>query len=60
MPKQYEAIRDKLIAQGLREAAAKQSAARIYNSQHPNAPVTRKESTSKGGTSAKRQETQKR
>jgi hypothetical protein len=42
MPKQYEAIRDRLIAQGLREAAAKKSAARIYNSQHPNKPVTNK------------------
>ena len=60
MPKQYEAIRDRLIAQGLAERAAKQYAARIYNSRHPDAPVTRKESTSKGGSSAKRQETQKR
>lgn len=31
MPKQYEAIRDKLIKQGLPVQAAKERAARIYN-----------------------------
>lgn len=41
MPKQYEAIRDKLISQGKSTAAAKTSAAKIYNSKHPGAPVTR-------------------
>lgn len=51
MPKQYEAIRDRLIAQGLREAAAKQQAARIYNSQHPKTPVTNKH---KAPTNARR------
>lgn len=31
MPKKYEAIRDKLIAQGKSTAAAKTSAAKIFN-----------------------------
>jgi hypothetical protein len=31
MPKQYEAIRDKLIKQGLPAKAAKTRAAKIYN-----------------------------
>jgi len=42
MPAKYEAIRDKLLASGKSEKAAKTSAARIFNSQRkPNqAPVT--------------------
>lgn len=32
MPKQYEAIRDKLIAEGLSKKAAEEHAAKIYNS----------------------------
>lgn len=32
MPRQYEAIRDSLIAKGASAAAAKQRAARIFNS----------------------------
>jgi len=43
MPKQYEAIRDKLIKQGLSKEYAKKHAAMIYNSQRGNKPpVTRK------------------
>lgn len=44
MPKQYEAIRDKLIAQGKSEQDAKRSAAAIYNAiRNPGqAPVTGK------------------
>jgi len=42
MPKQYEAIRDKLIAKGLSTKAAKTKAAKIYNSKHKKNPVTRK------------------
>jgi hypothetical protein len=41
MPKQYEAIRDKFIAQGMSEKAAKTKAAKIYNSKHKKRPVTR-------------------
>ena len=41
MPKQYEAIRDKLVAQGKSLKEAKTSAAKIYNSKHPKAPVGR-------------------
>jgi len=41
MPKQYEAIRDKLIAKGLSTKAAKTRAAKIYNSKHKKNPVTR-------------------
>jgi hypothetical protein len=32
MPKQYEAIRDKFIRQGMKPSAAKEKAAKIYNS----------------------------
>lgn len=42
MPKQYEAIRDKLEGQGMSSKAAKSHAAAIYNSQHPGRPVTGK------------------
>lgn len=41
MPKQYEAIRDKFIAEGRSEKDAKKHAAMIFNSKHPGAPVTR-------------------
>ena len=40
MPKQYEAMRDKFAGEGLSYDAAQAKAARIYNSKHPNAPVT--------------------
>lgn len=45
MPKQYEAIRDRLIKGGMSEQAAKTHAAKIYNTKrHPGQPpVTRKE-----------------
>ena len=39
MPKQYEAMRDRFIKEGLLEKAAKSKAAKIYNAQHPNAPL---------------------
>jgi len=42
MPKQYEAIRDRFINQGMSEKEAKTRAAKIYNSKHPSHPVTRK------------------
>lgn len=43
MPDQYEAIRNRLMReQGLSEDAAQTKAAKIYNSQHPNNPVTGK------------------
>ncbi len=44
MPAQYEAIRDKLIKQGVGVQAAKTSAAKIYNSIPANKkhPVTNK------------------
>lgn len=41
MPKAYERMRDKLIAQGMPVKAAKAKAARIYNARHPKNPVTR-------------------
>lgn len=39
MPKQYEAVRDKLEGQGMPAKQAKSHAARIYNAQHPGNPV---------------------
>lgn len=42
MPKAYESMRDKFIQQGLSEKSAKSKAARIYNSKHPESPVTGK------------------
>lgn len=42
MPKAYEHMRDEFIRKGMSESAAKERAARIYNSQHPGNPVTRK------------------
>jgi len=43
MPKQYTAIRDRLIASGVSEKEAKARAAAMYNAKHPGRPVTRKE-----------------
>ena len=40
MPRQYEAIRDKLAGQGMNYDEAQSHAAAIYNSKHPKAPVT--------------------
>lgn len=40
MPKQYEAMRDKLAAGGMNYDAAQSKAAAIYNAKHPKAPVT--------------------
>ena len=42
MPRQYEAIRDKFIKQGMSVQEAKRRAAKIYNAEHPKNPVTRK------------------
>jgi len=42
MPKGYEKMRDAFIEKGMSEKAAKRKAARIWNSKHPNNPVTRK------------------
>lgn len=41
MPKQYEAMRDKFMAEGMSMKAAKGKAARIYNAKHKANPVTR-------------------
>lgn len=40
MPKQYEAIRDKFKAEGMSEDEAQSRAAAIYNSRHPNRPMS--------------------
>lgn len=42
MPKKYEAIRDRLIRQGMSVKQAKQHAARIYNSKRGSAPPVTK------------------
>lgn len=42
MPKGYENLRDSFIKAGLSKKAAQKKAARIWNSKHPNNPVTRK------------------
>lgn len=39
MPRQYEAMRDRFIAEGMSRDAAQAKAARIYNAAHPDAPV---------------------
>jgi hypothetical protein len=49
MPKQYEAIRDRFIAQGMNEREAKSRAAAIYNSTHKTAPVTNRPGYAAGG-----------
>jgi hypothetical protein len=41
MPKQYEAIRDKFISEGMDTKEAKTRAAKIYNSKHHDNPVGR-------------------
>lgn len=51
MPKQYEAIRDKFLKEGMSEDEAKRRAAKIYNADHPKSPVTpatRKREESRG------------
>ena len=47
MPKQYEAIRDKFIRQGMAVKEAKRRAAKIYNAKHPKNPVTPKHKSKK-------------
>ena len=42
MPKAYEAMRDKFMAQGMSEDKAQAKAAAIFNAKHPKAPVGRK------------------
>lgn len=41
MPKGYEKMRDKFKKEGMGEKAAKQKAAKIWNSKHPKNPVGR-------------------
>jgi hypothetical protein len=41
MPKQYEAIRDKLKSQGKSDKESKRVAAATYNKHHKKHPVTR-------------------
>jgi len=41
MPPQYEAIRDSFVKKGMSLKNAKTKAAKIYNSKHPGAPVSR-------------------
>ena len=43
MPKGYEKMRDAFKRQGMSDKAAKEKAARIWNSKHKSNPVTRKE-----------------
>lgn len=40
MPKMYEAIKRRLISEGKSEDSAQSSAAAIYNSKHPSAPMS--------------------
>jgi len=42
MPKAYEEMRDEFRRQGMSLDAAQAKAARIYNAEHPEAPVTGK------------------
>ncbi len=42
MPAGYEKMRDEFKKSGMSDKAAKQKAARIWNSKHPDNPVTRK------------------
>ncbi len=42
MPKGYEKMRDKFMSEGLSEKAAQTKAAKIWNSKHPDNPVTGK------------------
>jgi len=48
MPRQYEAIRDRMVAKGKSYDDAQASAAAIYNSRHPNSPVTGNSDKRKG------------
>jgi|KBSSwiStaDraftv2_1062776.scaffolds.fasta_scaffold14219_12 hypothetical protein len=47
MPAQYEAIRDKAMSEGMSKDKAQSKAAAIYNSKHPNNPVTGKHDKTK-------------
>jgi hypothetical protein len=38
MPKEYEAMRDRLISQGMSVKNAKEEAARTWNKRHPDNP----------------------
>lgn len=40
MPRQYTAMRNKFVADGMSYDAAQAKAAAIYNAKHPRAPVT--------------------
>lgn len=39
MPRQFTAMRDHFIREGMKQKAAKAKAAKIYNSTHPRTPV---------------------
>ena len=41
MPEGYEKMRDTFMKQGMSEKAAKTKAAKIWDSKHPDNPVTR-------------------
>ena len=41
MPKEYEAMRDEFIREGMSPKEAKTKAAKIYNSKHPGRPVSK-------------------
>lgn len=49
MPQQYEAIRDRLVKQGMSEKAAKRRAAKIHNAKNPEHPVGPKRHGRKDG-----------
>ncbi len=55
MPAKYEAIRDKMIAEGMSVASAKTHAAKIYNAQRGDAPpVTGKSEGKRVGVMVKK------
>ena len=54
MPHGYEVMRDKFIRGGMSSRAAKAKAARIWNADHPDNPVTNKHSRAVGKALRKR------
>lgn len=40
MPAQYEAMRDRLVSEGMSYDKAQEHAARMYNAKHPKAPMS--------------------
>lgn len=49
MPKGYEKMRDRFKKEGMSGQAAKRKAARIWNAEHKDRPVTRKKHGGKRG-----------